>query len=80
MKEGNKRPRQKSLRELQADVDRWNSKIPEGSKIALALDDGTIIPTITRSRAQILGGHSAVVWVVGKPGCYRLDRCTLALE
>ena len=30
--------------------------------------------TRTRSEAQVLSGHSAVIWLDGVRGCYLLDR------
>jgi hypothetical protein len=38
------------------------------------MDSGEIRETRTRSEAQVLGGHSAVVWLEGISGCYLLDR------
>jgi len=30
----------------------------------------------TRSRAEVLSGHTAVVWLHGKTGCVTLESCT----
>lgn len=43
------------------------------------VDDGALacpsyFPTKTRTDAQVLSGHSAVIWVEGIAGCYLLDR------
>lgn len=44
------------------------------------MDDGSDVPSKTRSPAEVLGGHSAVVWLEGTSGCYLLDRVTPLTE
>lgn len=36
-------------------------------------DNGQDMETVTRSEAQLLFGHTAVVWVEGISGCYSLS-------
>lgn len=36
-------------------------------------DDSSSFVARTRSEAQVLSGHTAVVWVDGRPGCYALS-------
>ncbi|WP_374650281.1 hypothetical protein [Rhizorhabdus sp.] len=36
--------------------------------------------TRTRSKAEVLSGHSAVIWLDGISGCYLLDRVTPIVE
>lgn len=71
-----KRP---SVRRLQAECDRFNAKVNVGDEVFVKLD-GVDEPfrTRTRSVAQILSGHSAVIWLEAVSGCYLLDRVTPA--
>lgn len=56
--------------------DTYNSEFPVGIPVWVALDDGRILDTRTRSEAWVLGGHSVVVMVEGIAGGYSLDRVT----
>lgn len=60
----------------QKKVDDWNAKYPAGTPVKVKLDNGSIKETTTRSEADLLGGHTPVVWLEGIRGCYLLDRCT----
>lgn len=55
-------------------VNKWNASHGPGTRVLVKLDNGDIRGTVTRSRAELLGGHSAVIWLEGIPGCYSLDR------
>ncbi|QWA09573.1 hypothetical protein GTU79_19745 [Sodalis ligni] len=67
-----KRP---SLKKLQAECDRFNAAVPVGSKVLVQLDNhDEPMETTTRSAAEVLSGHSAVVWLDGVRGCYLLSR------
>ena len=55
-------------------VEVWNNRVPVGTSVTYKKDDGSSIETKTRSAAEILGGHTAVVWLEGISGCVRLDR------
>lgn len=70
MAPSNRRP--PSAAKLQREVDAWTH--PEGTSVVFIRDDGTALPTKTRSRAQVLGGHSAVIWLEGVSGCVLLER------
>ena len=59
---------------LQKACDDFNSRYTKGTKGWLHMDSGESKPTHTRSKAQVLSGHSAVIWVAGVSGCYLLDR------
>lgn len=72
-----KRP---NLAKLQQQCDAWNAAHPVGCDVVLAHDNGTALPTKTRSEAQILSGHSAVIWLDGVSGCYLLDRVKAAVN
>lgn len=52
----------------------WNKSNPIGTPVILRKDDGTEVDTVTTSEAQMLSGHTAVIWLKGISGCYALDR------
>jgi hypothetical protein len=66
------RPPGKQLQELQ--VENWNLKHPVGSAVRVRLDSGEIRETTTTAPAQMLSGHTAVIWLEGISGCYLLAR------
>lgn len=66
----------KTYRQMVDSVDRWNSSMAIGAAVAYRSDVGTTIYTVTRSRAELLGGHTAVVWLQDVRGCVLLDRVT----
>jgi hypothetical protein len=53
---------------------KWNVRHAVGCPVVYRMDDGVLFKTATRSEAQVLGGHTAVVWVDGVAGCVALDR------
>lgn len=59
---------------LQAQCDAFNADNAIGSTVRVKKDNGEIVETTTRSRAEVLSGHSAVIWLDGISGCYLLDR------
>lgn len=63
------------LLQLQAQCDKFNEVNPVGSDVTVKLD-GVAEPlaTKTRSEAQVLSGHTAVIWLENVTGCYLLDR------
>ena len=61
---------------LQAACDKFNAANQVGSAVTVQLDGGEVSETITTSEAQVLSGHSAVIWLKGISGCYLLDRVT----
>lgn len=67
-----KRP---SLKKLQAECDKFNASVSVGDEVMVKLD-GKDEPfrTRTRSVAQVLSGHSAVIWLENVSGCYLLNR------
>jgi hypothetical protein len=68
--------RKPNLKALQAECDRFNATCKVGGAVTVVLDVGPAIETITTSEAQVLSGHTAVVWMRGVSGCYQLDRVT----
>lgn len=67
----------KTREALQAECDAFNFECRIGGRVAVKID-GTDKPliTTTRSPAQIMGGHSAVVWLEGVSGSYLLSHVT----
>jgi hypothetical protein len=61
---------------LQQQCDQFNARFPVGQQVTVRKDDGSGMNTTTRSEAQVLSGHSAVIWLDGISGCYLLDRVT----
>lgn len=55
-------------------VEQWNERHPVGSDVIVRLDSGKDLQTRTRSRAEILSGHTPVIWLEGVRGCYILER------
>lgn len=65
---------QAALAKLQAQCDRFNADCPIGTEVLVKTDARGNIITRTTSPAQVLSGHTAVVWLDGISGCYLLDR------
>ncbi len=60
---------------LQAICDKFNASYPVGTAVFLKKDGhDELFPTKTRSTAQVMSGHSAVIWLENVSGCYLLDR------
>lgn len=52
----------------------WNEAHAVGIRVTYRDDHGALHGTRTRSRAQVLSGHTAVVWLERRAGCVALDR------
>lgn len=61
---------------LQKQCDAFNARCPIGQPVHVRRDSGETVYTVTRSAAEVLSGHSAVIWLEGISGCYLLDRVT----
>ena len=68
-----------SPKQLKEQCDAFNARYPVGQRVTLRGDAGGGVSTVTRSPAQVLSGHSAVIWLEGVSGCYLLDRVTPVL-
>lgn len=66
----------KAIAKLQAECDKFNADNQVGASVTVLLDGGEVRKTATTSEAQVLSGHSAVIWLKGVSGCYLLDRVT----
>ncbi|MDO8033628.1 hypothetical protein O3297_09390 [Janthinobacterium sp. SUN128] len=70
------RPARKSAAQLQAVCDKFNAVHQVGAAVSVELDGGEVRETVTASEAQVLSGHTAVIWLDGISGCYDLERVT----
>lgn len=70
------RRRPKTIFELRDQVVAFNTRWPVGQRVSVRMDDGSGKITTTRAPAEVLSGHSAVIWLDGISGCYLLDRVT----
>lgn len=61
-------------------VEAWNARYPVGTRVRVRMDLGGIVETKTRSRAELLSGHTAVIWLDDIVGAYALERVTAVDE
>lgn len=54
-------------------VEAFNIEHPVGSPVTVHMDRGGILDTTVRYPAQVLSGHTPVVWLNGISGCYALS-------
>lgn len=64
-------------RKLQKQCDAFNAETPVGSEVRVQKDNGDIVLTRTVTEAQVLSGHTPVIWLEGISGCYLLDRVSV---
>lgn len=62
---------------LQKQCDAWNKKNPVGTMVSYEeiVGYGETHRGASNSEAQVLSGHSAVIWIDGKSGCVCLEHC-----
>ena len=65
---------QKSMEVMQSKVEVFNKKHPIGSAVTVIKDFGEQVETQVKYPAEILSGHTPMVWLEGISGCYMLDR------
>ena len=63
-------------KKLQRQCDAFNARYPVGQPVTVRKDGGEVVSTVTTSQAEVLSGHSSVIWLEGISGCYLLDRVT----
>jgi hypothetical protein len=71
-------PRQKpNLKKLEQEVAAFNRRFAVGAEVDYfeVIGDGKAKRLRTRTPAQVLGGHTAVVWLEGKSGCVCCSHC-----
>jgi hypothetical protein len=71
-----KRPARPNPAVLQRQCDLFNERYSVGQPVTVRKDGGEDFQTVTTSKAEVLSGHSAVIWLEGISGCYLLDRVT----
>lgn len=77
-----KRPARPNPATLQRQCELFNEQHPVGTAVTLKKDDMSapdgfrLVETVTTSKAEVMSGHSAVIWLKGISGCYLLDRVT----
>lgn len=69
--------RAESAAELAKQCDEWNAAYPVGTLVEYhpIIDEEDYRLRKTRSKASILSGHTAVVWLEDERGCVALDAC-----
>ncbi len=63
-----------TLKSQQKLVDKINSTYKVGDKIKVKQDDGQVFEWTMSAPADILGGHTAVIWPEEHPSCYLASR------
>ena len=65
---------QESKEVMQSKIEEFNKKHPVGSRVTLIKDKGEKFRTTIKYCAEVLSGHTAVIWLNGISGCYDLNR------
>lgn len=65
---------QDSIEVMESMVDAFNERNPPGTIVTMIKDLGQKVKTKVRYPAEILSGHTPVVWLEGVTGCYLLSR------
>ena len=65
---------QESIEVMQSEVNAFNDHHPIGTEVIVIKDLGEKIKTKVRFPAEVLSGHTPVVWLEGISGCYLLSR------
>ena len=65
---------QESIEVMKSKVEVFNQKHPVGSVVTVIKDIGEKVVTKVRHPAEVLSGHTAVVWLDGISGAYVLNR------
>jgi hypothetical protein len=68
----------RTRREPHAEADLFNTQWPIGTRVRYQSikGEGPSIEYKTRTAAEVLSGHTAVVWLEGKSGCVAISHCT----
>lgn len=70
----------KSPEQLLRECERFNQQVAVGAPVVVTRDNGDEFHSTTRTVAQVIGDHSAVVWVDDRRGCFPLDRVKPAIR
>lgn len=63
-----------SIEVMQNKVDEFNKRNPVGTEVTFIKDLGQKVKTKVKYPAEVLSGHTPVVWLEGISGCHLLDR------
>lgn len=63
-----------NLAQLEAECAAFNAGCAIGDQVAVRMGNGTTKLTTTTTAAQVLSGHTAVIWLAGIRGWYLLSR------
>lgn len=71
-------PKRLTAAQLQRECDKWNAANTVGTPVSFenVIGDGETHRGKSVSEAQVLSGHSAVIWLEGYSGCVMLSHCT----
>lgn len=71
-------PKRPTAAQLQQQCDKWNVANQVGTTVSFEelVGRGETFRGKSASEAQVMGGHSAVIWLEGKSGCVDLGHCT----
>jgi hypothetical protein len=62
----------------QKEVDAWNNAVTVGDEVDYISYPGAKAQRFTtRTAAEVLSGHTSVVWLNGKSGCVATSHCRL---
>lgn len=67
-------PSRQRVEDLNRQVLIFNEAVKEGDRVTYKRDGGDLFHTRTRSKAYILGGHTAAIFVDDISGCVLLSR------
>lgn len=71
------RSRRQETARAQALVDAWNARIAIGQEVDYReIAEAEPQRFKTSTAAEVLSGHTAVVWLAGKSGCVCVTHCT----
>jgi hypothetical protein len=67
--------KQPTARQLARRVEKWNRDVPIGAVVTYRSVKAarSVVITTTRTAAEVLSGHTPVVWLTGVSGCVALD-------
>lgn len=62
---------------LEKRASKWNERVPVGTEVEYhsVIGEPGFEVFRTRTAAQVLSGHTTVVWLEGKAGCVCIEAC-----
>ncbi|HDZ14713.1 hypothetical protein LCGC14_1961170 [marine sediment metagenome] len=63
-----------SMEVMKSKTDAFNERNPVGTSVTVIKDLGEKFETQVKYPAEVLSGHTPVVWLEGISGCYLLNR------